>query len=127
VPAVNTAGTVVGRIARSFAEVAGSPQAEIGGAVQCERRHDRESGGDRVGAEEVGDPAGEDVGGVERDALDEVRKRDSPQEWRAEAPDRVRPKPGRAPAGAGALLAPLERHHADDQQHEDQQKGHVEP
>ena len=81
---------------------------------------------DGVGAEQVEEVAGEDVRGVQRHAVDEVGQRDSPDERGADASDRVRPQPGGPPARAVVLLAPLERDHADDQQHEDQQQRDVE-
>ena len=116
----------LGGARRSFAEVSDGPQGQIGRAVQGEHRHHCEPGGHRVGGEQVDDPAGEHVRGVERHALDEVGECDSPEEGGADAPDRVRPQPRRPPARPLVLLAPLERDHTHDQQHEDQEQRDVE-
>ena len=111
---------------RSFAEVSDGPQGQIGRPVQGEHRHHREPGGHRVGGEQVDDPAGEHMRGIERHALDEVGECDSPEEGGADAPDRVRPQPHRPPARPLVLLAPLERDHTHDQQNEDQEQCDVE-
>ena len=102
-------------------------QGQVGRAVSGEHRHHREPGGHRVGAEQVEDVAGEHVRGVERHALR--------RGWRARPPRGTRRRrcrscspTARSPASAAlvVLLAPLERDHADDQQHEDQQQRDVE-
>ena len=64
-----------------------------------EDAHHGESGEDGVGAEQVEDVAGEDVRGVQRQAVDEVCQRECPDERGAGASDRVRPQPAGAPAG----------------------------
>src|SRR5262249_59044143 len=87
---------------------------------------DGEAGDDGVRVEEVPEGAGEVAVRVERHAVQERGEADAPDERRAEAPERVRPHPGRAPARARAPLAPLERDDADDQADEHEQQRDVE-
>src|SRR5262249_43191154 len=86
----------------------------------------RDTAEDGVAAEEIPERPGELAARVDRQAVEEIREADAPDQRRAEAPDGVRPHPDRAPARALALLAPLERDHADDQEEEDEQQGEVE-
>ncbi len=109
-----------------LAEVAGRAEREKGRAVEGEEQHHGNPGQERVHVEQVPERAGEVAARVDRHAVEQVRKRDSPDQRRAEAADRVAPEPDRPPARALALRAPLEREHADDQEEEEQQQGDVE-
>ena len=94
-------------------------------AVEGEEHHYRDPGDDRVRREQIPEGAGVVAVRVDRHPADEVREADAPDERRAEAPDRVRPRPV-APARALALRAPLERDDADDEEEEDEQEREVE-
>jgi hypothetical protein len=94
--------------------------------VESEQPDGGNPGEHRVGAEQVGEVTGIVTVRVERDAPNEVRQRNPPDERRADAPDHVRAEPGRTPAWVVALAPPLERHHAQDQEHEHEQKREIE-
>ncbi len=64
--------------------------------------------------------------GVHRDAVDDVRPADAPQQRGEEAADHGRPLPGGAPARRVVLAPELERDAADDQRGEDQEQRQVE-
>ena len=108
------------------AQLAGRAQRQIGRAVEREQQHDRDPAEQRVQVEEVPEGAVEVAAGVDRHAVEQVRERDTPDQGGAEAADRVRPGPDAEPARVLVPLAPLEREHADDQEHEQQQQGDVE-
>ena len=117
--------TRAARAARS-AEVAARPDRQVRGSVEGEHEHDRDTGQHRIAGEQVGEVTGEVALRVERDPVEQARERDAPDQRRPDTADGVRPRPDPAPRRALALLAPLEREHADDQQDQEQQQGDVE-
>ena len=110
----------------AVAQLACRAKREEGRAVEREERHDRDSGEHAVRAEEIQEVAGEVAVRVDRGAVQEPRQPDPPEKRRAEAADRVRPRPRRPPPGSLALRAPLERDDADDEEDEDEQEREVE-
>ena len=111
---------------RPLAKLAGRADREIRRAVVGEEEHDRDPAEHGVGVEEVGEVAREIAARVDRDAVQEGREADSPDERGSEAPDRVGPRPDRAPARAAGLGSPLEREDADDQEEEHEQQRQIE-
>ena len=115
-----------GRRLGAVAQVATRSQGEEGRAVEREQRDDRDPGEHGVRAEEVAETAGELAVRVDRDAVDEAREPDSPQQRRPEAGDRVHPRPRCSPPRRLALRPPLERHDPDDEEEENEQEREVE-
>ena len=95
-------------------------------AVEREEEADSDPGENRVGAEEVAEVPGVALVGGDRDAVEQARERDAPEERRADRADRVHPGPERPPAGALGFAPPLEREHAHDQERKDEQEREVE-
>ena len=108
------------------AELALRAEREERRPVEPEERHDRDPREHAVRAEQVQEVAGEVAVRVDRGAVEEGRQPDPPEQRRAEAADRVRPRPRRAPAGRLALRAPFERDDAHDEEDEDEQQREVE-
>ena len=109
----------------ALAEVTERPQGEEDRAVEGEEEAGN-SGEDGVHAEQVAEVAGEGLVGGDRDAVEQARERDAPEERHHERRDRVQPRPDRLPARRLRLATPLERQHADDEEGEDQEEGEVE-
>ncbi len=107
-------------------QVAGRAQAQIDGAVQCEEQHEREAGYDGVRREEIPEGAGELLARRDRDAVEEARERDAPDQRDSDGGDRVHPRPGIPPRSALRLAAPFEGDNARDQQDEQQEQRDVE-
>ena len=112
--------------ARALAKRARRLQRQEPRTVEREEQDDCQAGEDGVGMEEVPERPGEVAVRVERDAVEEVREPDSPDQRCAEASERVGAKPGGPPARARALPTPFERDDADDQEEEDEQEREVE-
>ncbi len=113
-------------VSRPLEQVAGRLQRQEDRPVEGEEQHRRQPGENGVRAEEIPEAPGVMPVRVDREAVDEVREAHAPDEWGSDAPDRVRPHPGRPPARAVALLAPLEGDDADDQEDEHEQEREVE-
>ena len=94
--------------------------------MEREQQQHRDPAEQRVEVEEIPEAAGEVAARVDRHAVEQVREGDAPDERRADARDRVQPGPEAEPARVMVALAPLERQHAHDQEHEQQQQRDVE-
>ena len=111
---------------RPFAHLAARLQLEEDRPVGEEHRQRRQPAEQRVGVEQVEEGAGVLVLGVDRDAVDDVRPADSPEQRRQEAARDQRPLPAIAPAFGVAFAPELEADVADDQADQDQEEGQVE-
>ncbi len=83
---------------------------EVGRTVQREQADDRDAGEHGVAAEQVEKIAGELLRGSQRDAVEEIRERDAPEERRADAAKCVQAEPRCSPSrGSRAARATRRR------------------
>jgi hypothetical protein len=112
---------------RAPQQVTGRAQSQKVRAVKGEHERERDTAENGVGREQVPEVSDVVAVRIQRDAMEQARQSDSPDERNAGAAAGVGPEPDAPPDCAVALVTPLERDDADDQEKEDEQQREIKP